>query len=318
MVTTSKDDIRKKIFEAELQEIIELGKKPQEEWISKEAKKETEERKKEEELNEQIAELRDDAVSQLEHTPVYSLEERMTTIEQKEDGSVILPLLIKDNNPVTFKTKEEYEKWLHERQEEISIRTKEKLTPHEFYITQGKYTERAFTGQYWWVKDVGIYSCKVWTQKLFMSEHKYELHNGYSNFWSHVLDSVAYRGDYLERHLTQSNQAFVEKKFKEKLPEVRAVWSNWESHLGFVYNDGPGPFHKRFTVNSASVNFTPKPWFEEPMFTFEERMILKKFDSEKKYIEEEKQKLKKHEEIFGFKPDMEFNTERHERYVHKI
>lgn len=286
--------------------------------MAKQAKKEKEEVKEEEELNQNIAELRDDAVANLEHTPVYSIEERMTTFEEKEDGSVVLPLLIKDEKPLSFKSKAEYDKWLHEKQEATLMKLKNLLSPHDFYITQGKYMERAFTGQYWWVKDVGIYSWKVWTQKLFMSEHKYELHNGYANFWSHVLDSVAYRGDYLERHLTRSNQAFVDKKYKEKLPEVRAVWSNCESHLGFIYNDGPAPFHKRFTVNSASVNFAPKPWFEEPMFTYEDRIILKKFDDEKKYIEEEKQKLRKHEEILGLTPDMEFNTDRHELYVHKV
>lgn len=54
------------------------------------------------------------------------------------------------------------------------------------------------------------------------------------------------------------------------------------------------------------------------MFTYEDRIILKKFDDEKKYIEEEKQKLRKHEEILGLTPDMEFNTDRHELYVHKV
>jgi len=158
IVPSSKDDIRKKIFEAELQEIIELGKKPQEQWMAKQAKKEKEEVKEEEELNQNIAELRDDAVENLEHTPVYSIEERMTTFEEKEDGSVVLPLLIKDEKPLSFKSKAEYDKWLHEKQEATLMKLKNLLSPHDFYITQGKYMERAFTGQYWWVKDVGIYS----------------------------------------------------------------------------------------------------------------------------------------------------------------
>lgn len=158
IVPSSKDDIRKKIFEAELQEIIELGKKPQEEWMAKQAKRDREEMKKEEELNQGIAELRDDAVANLEQPPVYSIEERLTTFEEKEDGSVELPLLLKDEKPLSFKSKAEYEKWLHEKQQTLLMKYKNELSPHDFYITQGKYMERAFTGQYWWVKDVGIYS----------------------------------------------------------------------------------------------------------------------------------------------------------------
>jgi len=226
LVPAPSDEIRKKIFEAELQEIIELGKKPQEEWVAKQVKQERESKQQEQEINQGIAELRDEAVMELEHPPVYSIHEIMTSTKEHEDGTVELPLLIRDDKPMTFKTKQEYESWLADKQQDILTRTRSRLTSHEFYVTQGKYMERAFTGLYWWVKDAGTYSCKVCTQKLFMSEHKYELNNGYANFWSHVLDSVSYREDHLDRHTTASNQGFVEKKFREKLPEVRAVCSN--------------------------------------------------------------------------------------------
>lgn len=55
---------------------------------------------------------------------------------------------------------------------QIIDKRRNKLTPHEFFIIEGKKMERAFTGKYWWVKDMGTYSCKTCTQKLFITEHK--------------------------------------------------------------------------------------------------------------------------------------------------
>ena len=50
----------------------------------------------------------------------------------------------------------------------------------------------------------------------------------------------------------------------------RCLCSNCEAHLGFVYDDGPAPFGKRFQLNSVAINFTPKPWFTIPEFTKEQ------------------------------------------------
>jgi len=40
---------------------------------------------------------------------------------------------------------------------------KEKLSPLEYYVTQGMGHERPYTGDLWWNKDVGMYSCKCCT-----------------------------------------------------------------------------------------------------------------------------------------------------------
>jgi peptide methionine sulfoxide reductase MsrB len=40
---------------------------------------------------------------------------------------------------------------------------KEKLSPLEYYVTQGMGHERPYTGDLWWTKDVGMYSCKCCT-----------------------------------------------------------------------------------------------------------------------------------------------------------
>lgn len=42
------------------------------------------------------------------------------------------------------------------------------LHPHSFWLTQGKGTERPFTGRYWDNKDLGHYGCIVCTRRLFL------------------------------------------------------------------------------------------------------------------------------------------------------
>jgi len=121
---------------------------------------------------------------------------------------------------------------------------KEKLSPLEYYVTQGMGHERPYTGDLWWNKDVGMYSCKCCTQKLFMSDHKYESKSGYPTFWNHIIDAVEFKKDVLSR--PHYSNAFEDPNLKNKQPVQRCLCSNCESHLGFIYDDGPAPFGKRF------------------------------------------------------------------------
>ncbi len=45
-----------------------------------------------------------------------------------------------------------------------------RLTPMQFYVTQEKGTERAFTGEYWDHFERGMYHCIVCDTPLFASE----------------------------------------------------------------------------------------------------------------------------------------------------
>ena len=151
---------------------------------------------------------------------------------------------------------------------------KERLSPLAFYVTQGIGHERPFTGDHWWTKDVGMYSCVVCTQRLFMSDHKYESKTGYPTFWSHIIDAVEFKRDTLTR--PNYGNAFEDPTLKNKTPVQRCLCSNCESHLGFIYDDGPGPFYKRFMINSVALDFAPKPWFKIKDLPREALMNLKK------------------------------------------
>mmetsp|Transcript_10867 Transcript_10867/g.10998 ORF Transcript_10867/g.10998 Transcript_10867/m.10998 type:complete len:115 (-) Transcript_10867:130-474(-) len=88
--------------------------------------------------------------------------------------------------------------------------------------------------------------------------------------------------------------------FKNKAPQRRVICSNCESHLGYVYDDGPHPFRKRFQVNSASLNFQPKPWQKEPLYTFAERVERYKVQERTKKALAEFKEILKDEELMGF------------------
>ena len=227
----------------------------------------------------------------------------MNTFERQDDGSIILPLLTIEDSPKVFGSQEEYEEWLADRKQAILEQTRKNLSPHEFYITQGKSMERPYANDYWWVKDVGTYSWKVCGQKLFLSEHRFKAENGYTNFWNHIVEAVDYKDDSLDNHLSASNQAYIQPQFRDRFPELRAVWSNWESHLGFVYDDGPGPFYKRFTINSSSVDFKEKPWFDEPLFNNKERMLLHDYDAHVDFVKSQRELVEKHEKALGIEPE---------------
>ena len=42
------------------------------------------------------------------------------------------------------------------------------MSPHSYWLTQGKGMERPYTGDYWFTKDVGHYECHTCSKKLFL------------------------------------------------------------------------------------------------------------------------------------------------------
>ena len=61
----------------------------------------------------------------------------------------------------------DYLQWKKQKIEDLNLKIKEKLTPSEYYLSQNKGTERPYTGDYYENFKVGLYACKVCTQRIF-------------------------------------------------------------------------------------------------------------------------------------------------------
>jgi peptide-methionine (R)-S-oxide reductase len=118
---------------------------------------------------------------------------------------------------------------------------KKQLTPEQFAVTQESATEPAFHNPYWNNTKPGIYVDVVSGEPLFSSLDKFDSGCGWPSFSKPLEDSkIAERTD---------DSYFMERT------EVRSKLA--DSHLGHVFDDGPGPTHLRYCINSASLRFIP-------------------------------------------------------------
>lgn len=124
---------------------------------------------------------------------------------------------------------------------------KQKLSPLQFEVTQHAATEPAFRNEFWASKAPGIYVDIVSGEPLFSSLDKFDSGCGWPSFTQPIRnEEIAERPDY-SHGMTRV--------------EVRSRAA--DSHLGHVFNDGPGPTHLRYCINSASLRFVPVSQMEE-------------------------------------------------------
>jgi len=118
---------------------------------------------------------------------------------------------------------------------------KQKLTPIQYSVTQQAATEPPFRNDFWDNKKPGLYVDIVSGEALFSSLDKFDSGCGWPSFTRPVESK-----EVVERADPSHGMERIEVRSKTA-----------DSHLGHVFNDGPGPGKLRYCINSASLRFIP-------------------------------------------------------------
>lgn len=116
---------------------------------------------------------------------------------------------------------------------------KKQLSPLEMQVCWNKGTEAPFSGKYCDHFEKGNYHCINCHQELFSSEQKFDAGCGWPSF-DNELGEGRIKQDFDESH---------------GMRRVEISCNHCGVHLGHVFDDGPGPNHLRYCVNSASLSF---------------------------------------------------------------
>jgi peptide methionine sulfoxide reductase msrA/msrB len=131
------------------------------------------------------------------------------------------------------------ENWKNSKNDE---QLRKELTPIQYEVTRNNATEPPFRNEFWNHTEDGIYVDIISGEPLFSSKDKYDAGCGWPSFTKPLR-----RFEIEEKFDTSHGMRRI---------EVRSKTS--DSHLGHVFDDGPGPDRARYCINSAALRFVPK------------------------------------------------------------
>ena len=118
---------------------------------------------------------------------------------------------------------------------------KKELTPMQFEITQNAGTEPPFRNEFWNNHEPGLYVDVATGEPLFSSTDKFDSGTGWPSFTQPV----------------EPQRVAEHRDVSHGMVRVEVRSHGGDSHLGHVFDDGPGPTNLRYCINSASLRFIP-------------------------------------------------------------
>jgi len=112
------------------------------------------------------------------------------------------------------------------------------LSPEAYKVLRKKGTEPPFTGAYTHSKESGMYRCGACGHELFSSSTKFDSGTGWPSFTGPAVAEAV--------RLESDNSLFMKR--------TEVLCANCGSHLGHVFDDGPGPDGQRYCINSLSLD----------------------------------------------------------------
>lgn len=111
------------------------------------------------------------------------------------------------------------------------------LTPEQYRVLRESGTEPPFSHEYAIHKSDGVYRCAACGSELFDSKAKFDSGTGWPSFTEPaVSEAVELRPDH-----------------SHGMVRTEVVCRTCGSHLGHVFDDGPGPTGQRYCINGVCL-----------------------------------------------------------------
>jgi len=118
---------------------------------------------------------------------------------------------------------------------------REELSPERYQVLREAGTEPPFSGEYTYSKDDGMFRCGACGNALFSSDSKFDSGTGWPSFTEPAVAEAV--------ELKEDSSHFMRR--------TEVLCANCGSHLGHVFDDGPGPTGQRYCINSLSLDLEP-------------------------------------------------------------